>query len=174
MASDVRQMIEKLLRPLQTRVANSIARAVVQLVKDSTKLQELQLGVLDGEDIDDAERFQEYGFSSVPLPGAEAVVVFPNGDRAHPLVVAVDDRDYRPVGGEPGEVVVYNASGASVRLQADGDIILTPATGRQVQIGGDGLTALDGLVHGTGIDSFTGATYASLGNACANVRGKKS
>lgn len=170
---DIRGQIAQLIRPLQVRVANSIARAVVQLVDDGTKLQLVQLGVLAGEDIDDAERFQGYGFSSVPLPGAEAVVLFPNGDRAHPLVVAVDDRRYRPIDGEVGDVVVYNAAGATVRLKADGDIVLTPASGRQVQLGGDGLGATDGLVHGTGIDSFTGATYASLGSTCASVRGKK-
>lgn len=121
-ARDLVGQVERLLRPLKVRVANSIARAVVQLVDDSTKLQILQLGVLAGEDVDDAERFQEYGFSSNPLPGAEAVVVFPNGDRAHALVVAVDDRRYRPAAGAPGEVVVYNHAGASIRLKADGTV----------------------------------------------------
>lgn len=106
--------LARLIRPLQTRVANSIARAVVQLVDDGKTLQSLQVGVLDGEDLDDAERFQPFGFSSVPYPGAEAVVVFPNGDRAHALVVAVDDRAYRPTGLPAGTVCVY--SPVEVRL----------------------------------------------------------
>jgi phage gp45-like len=132
---DVMAQVAHLLRPLQTRIANSIARAVVQLVDDATRLQLLQLGVLAGEDVDDAERFQSYGFSSVPLAGAEAVVLFPGGDRAHPLVVAVDDRRHRPTGGKPGEVIVYNHTGAKVRLLDSGDIEVVPGPGGEVRIG---------------------------------------
>jgi len=70
-ARDMLDQMRHLLRPIATRVVNSIARGVVQLVDDSVKMQLLQLGVLSGETIDGAERFQPYGLSSVPLPGAE-------------------------------------------------------------------------------------------------------
>lgn len=117
--------LRHLLRPIEVRIANAIARAVVDRIDDSTKLQTLQLGVLDGEDVDDAERFAEYGFTSVPLPGAEAVVVFPNGDRAHPLVVAVDDRAERPTGLASGEAMIYSTHGQTVYLKADGSVEIT-------------------------------------------------
>jgi phage baseplate assembly protein V len=132
---DTLEQLSRFLRPLQVRLANSIARAVVQLVDDSTKQQLVQLGVLAGEDVGDGEHFQAYGFSSVPLPGAEAVVLFPNGDRGHPLVVAIADRRHRPTGGAPGEVVVYNDTGARIDITKDGDIVLTPAPGRRVRLG---------------------------------------
>jgi phage gp45-like len=124
----LREIVRALDR-LQVRVLNTIARAVVQRVNDGRKIQILQVGVLAGEDVDDAERFQSYGFSSVPLAGAEAVILFPGGDRGHGLVVAVDDRRYRPTGGEPGEVVVYNSEGATVRLKVDGTIEAGSADG---------------------------------------------
>jgi len=139
-----REMLDqfsRLLRPLQTRIANSIARAVVQLVDDGKKLQLVQLGVLAGEDVDDAERFQNYGFSSVPLAGAEAVVLFPGGDRAHPLLLAVDDRRHRPTGSQPGEVTVYHHTGAKIHFQDDGDIEVQPAPGREVFIRSSGGSA---------------------------------
>lgn len=120
--SHVGDAFRKMMRPLAVRVANSIARAVVELVDDSKKLQLLQLHVLEGEIVDDGEHFQGYGFKSVPLPGAEAVVLFPNGDRAHPLVVGVDDRRHRPTGWAAGESGLYNNHGAIVRLKADGTI----------------------------------------------------
>jgi phage baseplate assembly protein V len=143
---DLRQ-IGLLLRPLATRAANAVARAVVQLVDDDTRLQLVQLGVLAGETIDGAEHHQPYGFSSVPLPGAEAVVAFPNGDRAHPLVVTVSDRRYRPTGGDPGDVTMYHHTGAKVTFSTEGDIISTPATGRTVKIGSS--AAADGAIKGT-------------------------
>ncbi len=126
---DTLAQLRHLLRPLATRVANSVARAVVQLVDDGRKLQLVQLGVLADETIDGAEHHQPYGFTSVPLPGAEAVVVFPNGDRSHPLAISVSDRRHRPTGGQPGEVTVYNSNGARVILKADGTIEVRSASG---------------------------------------------
>ena len=111
------RQIEQLIRPIKVRVANSIARAVVQVVDDSTKMQLLQLGVLAGEEVEDVENFGTYGFNSVPKVGAEAVVVFPNGDRAHGLVVAVGDRRFRPKDWQPGEVGMHtDEAGHVVRL----------------------------------------------------------
>lgn len=131
--------LRRLLRPLANRIHNTVARAVVQLVDDGRKLQSLQVGALADEDIDGAEHHQPYGFSSVPLPGAEAVVVFPNGDRSHPLAVAVSDRRHRPTGGEPGEVTMYSHTGAKVTMLANGDIEVTPAPGGEVLVGGSPL-----------------------------------
>jgi phage baseplate assembly protein V len=133
-----RSMVEQLrhlLRPLSLRIANSIARAVVQLVDDEKKLQLVQLGVLVGEDIDDCERFGEYGFFSVPLAGAEAVVLFPNGDRGHPLIVAIDDRRHRPRGGQGGESGLYTDEGDEIRLARGRIIVLTAGT--EIRLGSD-------------------------------------
>jgi phage baseplate assembly protein V len=87
---------------------------VVQLADDDKKLQLLQFGALAGETIDGAEHFQPYGFTSVPLAGAEVVAVFPNGDRGHPLVLAASDRNHRPTAGEAGQVTMYHYTGSKV------------------------------------------------------------
>lgn len=130
------EQLRHLLRPLATRVANSGARAVLLAVDDGSKMQLVQLEVLEGEVIGDAEHVQPYGFSSVPLAGADtAAVIFPNGDRGHPLVVTIADRRYRPTGGEPGEVTVYNHTGAKIVITKDGDIVATPAPGRKILAG---------------------------------------
>lgn len=149
---DMLAQLRRLVRPLQVRIANSIARAVVQRVDDGHKLQELQIGVLEGEPIDDAERFQEYGFSSVPLAGAEAVTVFPNGDRAHPLVVAVDDRRHRPIDKPAGHVCIYHHSGAEVWFTEDGDVVAKPAAGREVRLGSE--DADDPVVRKSDLDAL--------------------
>lgn len=126
------------MRRLASRIANSITRAVVSLINDGKKQQLLQVDGFEGGPVDGAEHFHPYGFSSVPLEGAEAVVLFPNGDRDHALVIAVSDRRHRPTGGEPGEVAVYNNTGAKVKITKDGDIEVTPAPGRKVKIGSAG------------------------------------
>lgn len=158
------RQLQSLLRPLATRVANVVARAVVQLADDGKKLQLHQLGVLAGETIDGAEHHQPYGFSSVPLAGAEAVVVFPNGDRSHPIVITASDRRYRPTGGDPGQVVVYNHNGAKVVLFGDGDIEIHPTPGGEVRIS-DGGTAAK-LVP---LSEFLNHSHASFGAPPAEI-----
>lgn len=131
------RQIGLLVQPLSLRQRNMIARvSAVHLVDDSTKLQGLQIEALKDEVIPDGEHFQPYGFTSVPLAGAEGVALFPSGDRAHPLVVVVSDRRYLPTGADPGTVTVYNHTGASITITKDGDIVATPAPGRKILAGG--------------------------------------
>lgn len=113
--------INALLAPIRRRLDNLVARSVVSRVDDSKKLQLLQLAVLDGETREGCERVQQYGFTSVPLPGdgagaPEAVVVFVGGFRDHPLVVAVDDRRWRKKDLQPGESALYSDEGDYVAL----------------------------------------------------------
>jgi hypothetical protein len=42
-----------------------------------------------------------------------------------------------------------------------------------VEIGESGLLSTDELVHGTGIDPFTGSTYKVLGNTTSTIKAKK-
>ena len=72
----------KLMHPLRQRVANMVARALVTKVDDNAAVQGLQLALLDGETRGDVERVQNYGFTSVPAPDAEAVVASPKVETA--------------------------------------------------------------------------------------------
>jgi len=112
--------LEHVLRPVRRQLADVAARALVLLVDDSKKMQLVQVGV--PETVPDAEHFQPYGFTSVPLPGAEGVALFPAGNRAHPLVLVVADRRYRPTGGAPGQVALHNHVGTLVLLLPDGTV----------------------------------------------------
>ncbi len=120
--------INKLIAPLRTRIANMVARAVLSGVDDSTKMQILQVGLLADETREGLERFQNYGFTGVPLAGAEAVVVFAGGRRDHGLVIAVDDRRYRLRNLESGEVAVYTDQGDSIVIRRGGTIEVTAST----------------------------------------------
>lgn len=123
---------ERLLEPLRRRISNTVGRAVIRACNDDGGVQLLQLEVLRGEIRDQIERLQNYGFTSVPKSGAEAVVVFAGGDRAHGHVVAVNDRRFRKKGMQPGEVAVYTDEGDEVYIKRGGTIQVKAATKLEV------------------------------------------
>lgn len=114
--------IAELFDPMRRAIQNIVSRAIVRLVNDEEKLQTMQIEALKNEVRNGLERFQSYGFTSVPKPGAEAVVLFPGGQRDHGLIIAVDDRRYRLVGLQAGEVALYTDEGDYVKL-ARGNIV---------------------------------------------------
>lgn len=158
--------LARFLAPLARRVDNMVARAVVRRVDDSTNAQLLQLGILDGETREGVERFQEYGFTSVPREGAEVAVVFVGGRRDHGLAIGVEDRRYRIGNLSPGEVAVYNDTGAKIVFKANGDVEVTPKAGQKLKVTADveitGALTASGEVTGNGIALST-HTHAVAG-----------
>lgn len=120
--------MDRVLGPIKRRLALMVGRAMVRLVNDGTQLQALQLELLQGEIRADVERVQNYGFTSVPHAGAEAVAVAVSGLRDHVLVVAVDDRRYRLKGLADGEVAIYTDEGDLVHIKRGGTIRVVAAT----------------------------------------------
>ena len=127
-----------------------IRRGVVVSVDDSPAIQLLKLNLGNGSIQTKMERIQNFGLTGVPKGKAQAVVLFVNGSRDNPIVIACDDGNFRVHLGS-GEVAVYNAFGAVVKLCADGTINM-----------GDGspLLATAGVVTGECLDPFTGAPHA--------------
>lgn len=118
--------IQRVTAPLTRRVRLMVARGVVSLVNDALKVQGLQVQLLPGE-VRDMERFQNYGFTSHPHPGAEACAAFVGGNRDHGIVLAVDDRRYRLKGLAQGEVAIYtdeDQSGHRIHLKRGNEIHL--------------------------------------------------
>lgn len=113
---------------MRNRMALMISRAVLLLVNDGLKLQGLQVSLLADEVRDDVERFQNYGFTSHPHPGAEAIAACVQGSRDHVVVLAVDDRRYRLQGLQAGEVAIYTDEGDKIVLKRGGVVELTAAT----------------------------------------------
>lgn len=123
-------MIEHLRRfigPLQRRVLLMIGRGVVRLTNDATAVQTLQAELLAKEVRSDLERYQEYGFTSNPHPGADAIVACLGGHRDHAVVIAVEDRRYRLRNLKQGQVALYDSSGTVLLLGADGTVELLAA-----------------------------------------------
>lgn len=113
--------VAKLIAPLRRRVQLMVGRAVLKAIDDSKKVQSVKVALLSDEVSEDVERYQEYGFTSVPFEGCEAVAVFVGGNRAHGIVVATDDRSMRPKDLNPGDVALYHDTGVRVLVSRDED-----------------------------------------------------
>lgn len=98
------------LERIYNRLLLLVGRAVVRAWREEGGRGWAQGTLLAGEEADGLEAFQEFGFASRPQAGAEAVVIFQGGNRAHGYVVGTEDPRWRPQGLQPGEVVIYNAA----------------------------------------------------------------
>jgi phage baseplate assembly protein V len=75
--------------------------------------------------LDKVTRLGEYGFFSVPPAKAEAVVLYPDGERSGGVIIATGHRPSRPKNLRAGEAGVYNGlTGAVLRLDHDGKAYL--------------------------------------------------
>ena len=136
MSAEFARVFRRLIRPFDLCVKLMIGRAVLHVLDDDRKLQAVQVQALAGEVLDNVERFQQYGFSGSPHPGAECVLLSLGGMRQHPIVVAIDDRRFRPSGLSAGEVVIYTSqdpeeahriwlkNGHTIRIDANDDVSL--------------------------------------------------
>lgn len=97
----------KLLSPITRRLRLMASRAVLSLISDATGMQIVQVKLLNGEVRNGIERYQQYGFTSVPLPGAEGIYLSLGADRDHGVIIVADDRRYRIKGLQSGEVAIY-------------------------------------------------------------------
>lgn len=115
--------LRRFIAPLTRRVMLMVSRGTLGPIDDSTDLQRGQVTMLAGETRDRVERVQPFGFSSVPLPGSDALIICVGGNRDHPVVVNVDDRRFRPTGLGAGEVCIYSSqTGHRITLKADRSI----------------------------------------------------
>lgn len=119
---------DAIMERVRNLMRDGVARAVLNVVDDEGNMQRVQVSLLEDEVIDGVERFQNYGFTSVPEEGAEATVVFVGADRSHPVVVVADDRRVRKKSLKPGEVAVYHKNGDFIHLKNGNEIEVKTTT----------------------------------------------
>lgn len=119
------EQLRRLIEPLASRVKGMIVGGWVRSVDDSTALQRVTVS-LPGGDVATAERFQNYGFTSVPMApdpdtsGAQAVLAAVGSRREQLVAIAVDDGRFRPIGLQPGDVAQYDSRGSIAHMGAGG------------------------------------------------------
>lgn len=143
----MRNGMDALWRAVDRRVHTQIRRigqplrGVLTRVTASGQALLVQLAGRAGEVETDLETAELYGLTSAPPVGTEAIAIPIGGSSGHLVVVGQIDRAHRPTDLEGGEVALYNAAGASVRLKADGSVEVTPAEGQRLVLAGGGSPA---------------------------------
>lgn len=124
MVNPIYRAIQNAISPVRRKMRRMVSRAIIKIVDDSFKAQSLQVTLFSDEVRDDVERFQEYGFTSVPVEGCEALFLAVNGDRDHGVVVATADREFRPKDLSPGDVALYDKdNGIRVYCEASSGVV---------------------------------------------------
>jgi len=108
------------LNVLSRRIRLFVSRAVISFVDDSRTVQYLQAKINALETVGDIPRYVEYGLSSNPPLGSEALIVFGNGERTNGIVIATSNAKYRVTALATGEVVVHDNTGQKVYLSQSG------------------------------------------------------
>lgn len=168
-AQMIAKTIRKMIDPIKRSIQLAIGRAVLSTVTDSKGIQEIKVQLFAGE-VREMERFQNYGFTSVPLPNAEGACVFVSGNREHGICLAIDDRRYRIKNLGNGQVAIYDASGSQILLKNNNEIEVTATS--KVKINSDsielGEDALQKILKGETFQALYNA-HTHLGNLGVNT-----
>ncbi|MDR1276377.1 MAG: phage baseplate assembly protein V [Candidatus Accumulibacter sp.] len=121
------ETLDKYTEAMRGKINLMLGHAVLNRINDTTPVQTAQVAILADETQDDVERIQEYGFTSVPPAGSEAVVVFQGGNRDHGLIIATDNRTFRLKNLASGEVALYTDEGDTIVFRRGNVIEITAA-----------------------------------------------
>lgn len=156
---DVARIARKVMEPIKRGMQMVVARAVVNLINDGGAMQIVQVSMF-ADEADEAEHFQPYGFTSSAPAGSEAVVVCPQGNRDHPIVIVVTDRNTRFAGLATKDAAMYTDNGNRVHVKsADGSIAVVPSSSGLVHLGAD--AAADFVALAAKVDSELAAIKAA-------------
>lgn len=121
--------LQRLLEPLRRKVLGMFGRAQITASNDAKGRQLLDLDIATGGGpVPKVERLQEYGFTSRPLDGAEAAVIFLGANREAGLIIATEDARYRLKSLEKGEVALYTDEGDKIHFKRGRKIEITTQT----------------------------------------------
>lgn len=148
-----------MLAPIVSRLQMMMGKALLAaLADDSTAVQLIKVEGLEGEVLDQIERPQNYGLTSVPPAGSQAVLLFMGGNRDHGIAILVASDGDRKKDMAEGEVALWSKFGNYILLKTD--------KGIEVEAGGESV-AVNGSVDATG-DLTTETNITASGDISAD------
>jgi len=125
---DLVNFFQRAIKPTKDRLFMLAGRALLMAINDDEKIQQVQLQALAGESLDKVQRFQEFGFTSVPPVGTEAVILSLGGSRNNSIVIATENRNVRMKNLQSGETAIYTDDGTYIVLKKAGQVEVKAAT----------------------------------------------
>lgn len=122
------ERIRAYVAPITRCIQLMLGRCVLKALVDKNPSQVADLNMYVDEVREEVERLQDYGYTSNPLPGAQGVVGFVGGDRAHGIVLKMDDRRYRPRNLKPGAMMLYTHANRKDEADTEHHIYFDPET----------------------------------------------
>lgn len=116
-----------MVNSLVLKIRRLAGRALIRRVRYANKMRYFQVQQEGGMPLDNVEHVEPFGFTSHPLPNAEAVVLAFNGNGSNSVAIMAGDQRYRLVIDE-GEAAIYNHQGDKVHLKKDRTISVEAAT----------------------------------------------
>jgi phage gp45-like len=117
--------MKELITDLKRKILMALGIGILRIIDDTKKIQKVQISLMENETHNDVDRYQDYGFSSVPVSGCQALLVSLGGSRDNSIVIATEDTRYRPINLNAGEVVIYNNFGDKIHFKQNRIIEIT-------------------------------------------------
>ncbi len=151
-------------------------RAVLNANNSNTDTQLSQIEGLAGENMDNVELMQQFGFTSNPPADTDVVVIPMGGKTSHSVIIATENGAYRIKGLPSGAVAVYAQDGTRIVLNNDktidhyadkttfhGDVHIKGKTTTEadIQTTGDVVASNISLIKHTHASPETGANTSS-------------
>jgi phage baseplate assembly protein V len=150
-----------LIAQLMRRLKLIASRGVLTATDDTSAVQMTQGELLAGE-LRSMARPQDYGFTCVPLPGAQLISLSLSGQRQQSIVIRAEDGRYRKTNLQPGEVCLYTDEGDLIRFKR----------GSQIAIQSDNeidITATNKVSVTAPVIEATGATSVTLTSGASSL-----
>ncbi|ECH1122980.1 phage baseplate assembly protein V [Salmonella enterica subsp. diarizonae] len=112
-----------MMRIINQRINQALARIrqafriLIGATDSAAAVQRTQAQGIGNENLRGIELFQQYGFTSHPLPGTMGIVLPLGGVSSHSIVIATEHGAYRLKSLQPGEVALYTDEGAKIVLK---------------------------------------------------------
>lgn len=155
------------LERMYSRVQHALGRGVITLVDDTGPIQVAQIRSNPLSLWDQIPILYHFGFSASPPLGSEVTHSSINGDPMSATVVATGHRASRPKNLQPGQSVLYDQAGTTVKLTNDHKLAIAATGTITLSVGGNNIVLDSGGIHIHGTLSVDGGPIINNGTTVA-------